>query len=155
MAHPARKKAKGPKAQIFCWAATARLKSGPGVSTFLVRNTMFSTVTTFGFVSGHDFSRAALNPKQIWALAPAPASWPNTCNCTGTAGEHRPILPSPGCLLKSPDYSRSIMARLKSCPVTEQEYTTKEAFFLKHLTLRLKNVETPRVRLSIERAACN
>ena len=26
-----------------------------------VRNTMFSTVTTFGFVSGHDFSRAALN----------------------------------------------------------------------------------------------
>jgi hypothetical protein len=42
---------------------------------------------------------------------------------------------------KSPDYSRSIMTRLKSCPVTAQEYTTKEAFFLKHLRLRLKNVE--------------
>jgi hypothetical protein len=34
-------------------------------------STMFPTVTTFGLVSGHDFSRAAQNPKQIWALAPA------------------------------------------------------------------------------------
>src|SRR5216683_7554167 len=39
---------------------------------------MFSRLTRFGFVSGHDFSRAARGLKQCWALAPAVFPWPSS-----------------------------------------------------------------------------
>src|ERR1700683_4396168 len=81
----------------------------------------FPTLATFGFVSGHDFSRA-VKAQTKSGFSPCAFFRLNTCNCKGTARQNRQTPPSRGSSLYLRDTATSFVCRL---PVPQKTHVAK------------------------------